>query len=41
VRSPRETRLAGLGLCSYNLRFEILRGKVVESRREGDAGRQA
>jgi hypothetical protein len=40
VRSPRETRLAGLVLCSYDIGLETLRGKIVKSKlwREGDAG---
>jgi hypothetical protein len=29
---PSEVRLAGLGLCSYDLGFEIFREKVVETK---------
>jgi len=39
----RETCLAGLRLCLYDLGLDTLQGKVVESKlwREGDAGRQS
>ena len=32
IRPLRETRLAGLGLCSYDLGLETLRGKGVAGR---------
>jgi hypothetical protein len=40
MRLPREVRLAGLGLCLYDLGLEIFRGKVVETElwSEGNTG---
>lgn len=43
MRPPREARLAGLGLCSYDLGLEIVREKVVETKlwSEGGTGQQS